>query len=124
MQAFRCYYTPLAVHVYKGSQDLGYYFFLEEPYCKKCGSPGVETEDCILQKKVYGFNRVYPLGVYISLERGKDLLSKHVVWLKMGLREYAIPLGKALSLYVENKFPELLNADYVVPVPAHIFCHQ
>lgn len=119
MQAFRCNFTPMAVRVYNGSRDLGYYYFLEEPWCKKCGSPGVKTEDCILQKKVYGFNRVYPMGSYYSLDHGKDLLSKHIVWLKMGYREYAIPLGKALSLYVNQICPELLEADFVVPVPAH-----
>ena len=114
-----CNYTPAGIRVNNDARTLGYYWFLQEPYCIKCGSPGIKTEDCMLRSWVYGFNRVYALGKYISLERAKDLLSKHIVWLKMGYREYSIPLGSALSLYVKNKFPELLNADFIVPVPAH-----
>jgi len=119
--AWYCVFTPLKIRVNDGPKFVGYYDLLEEPYCKKCSSPGVKTEDCILQDWVYGFNRVYALGKYISYERSKDnLLSSHIRFLKYsGQKQCSIPLGSALSLFVKNKYPELLNADYIVPVPAH-----
>jgi len=104
---------------------MGYYNYLEKPYCEKCSSPGFNTHNCILNcerelARVYGFNRVYALGRYLSREKmPDDLLSKHIVYLKAGYRQYSEPLGSALYLFVKNKFPELLEADYVVPVPAH-----
>jgi len=91
----------------------------------KCSSPGIKTEDCILhcttdRSMVYGFNRVYALGKYMSREQMHDhLLSKHIVYLKKGIEQYSEPLGSALYLFVKTKFPELLKADLVVPVPAH-----
>jgi len=119
--AWYCVFTPLKIRVNIGTKCLGYYDLLGEPYCKKCSSPGVKTEDCILQDWVYGFNRLYALGKYVSLARSQEnLLSKHIRLLKYhGYKQYSIPLGSALALFVQNKFPELLNANYIIPVPAH-----
>jgi len=123
--AWLCIGTATGIKVQKGSTSLGDYNYLEKPYCEKCSSPGFNTQNCILNcesvlAKVYGFDRVYALGRYLSREKmPDDLLSKHIVYLKKGYRQYSEPLGSALYLFVKNKNPQLSEADYVVPVPAH-----
>jgi len=105
--------------VIEDDKTIGYYDLIEEPYCKKCSSPNVTTEKCIIRNDVYGFNRIYAMGIYKSKPPWDHLLSSHIRWLKGGNLKYAKPLGKALNLTVQNRYPELLEADYVVPVPAH-----
>jgi len=78
-----CNFTPLAIRVNYYANFRGYYNFLEEPFCHKCSSPGVEKKDCRLKGWVYGFNRVYALGKYVSYGRDPtDLLSEHIRYLK------------------------------------------
>ena len=116
-----CVYTPQKIRILKNSIYIGDYDLLEYPYCEKCGSPGVLTENCLLKNWVYGFNRVYAMGKYYS--RYMDpypLLSSHIKKLKDFHREeFAIPLGYALYGLLKHKYPNLLEANYIIPVPAH-----
>jgi ComF family protein len=48
----------------------------------------------------------------------RDELSRHILDLKKD-REMAEPLGLALALVVQNRYPELLGADALVPIPMH-----
>ena len=95
----------------------GYYNVLKEPYCHRCAMPGVKTEECRCRESLYGFSRIYVMGVYYPRRFGKeDLLSKHVLSLKSDKR-YAKPLGVALSTIIKNKYPELCSADLITEVP-------
>lgn len=115
-----CIHTPLGIRVNSDLKFKGYYFFLESPFCEKCGSPRVKTEDCSLHELVYGFDRVYPIGEYTKEGPPYPLLSSHIRLLKDHNRiDLAIPLGYALNTFIECKYPTLSEADYFVPVPAH-----
>jgi len=119
--SWHCVYTPLQIRVNFGYTFKVYYEFLEEPFCEKCSSPGVTQEECMLKYYVYSFNKVYALGKYIK--KGppwNHLLSSHIRGLKQkGYENYAIPLGMSLNVLLKNKYSNLLNADYVVPIPSH-----
>lgn len=114
-------FTPLKIRVNQGLNFKGYYDFLEKPFCEKCSSPGVKTEECILRDRVCGFNRVYAIGKYTRASaRPYPLLSSHIRLLKNYKRtDLAIPLGYALNILIQQKYQILSTADYVVPVPAH-----
>lgn len=116
-----CTFTPLKIRVNQDLNFKGYYDFLEDPFCEKCSSPGVKTEECILRDLVYGFNRVYAIGKYTRAHaRPYPLLSSHIRLLKDFKRtDLAIPLGYALNILIQQKYQTLSTADYVVPVPAH-----
>jgi len=99
----------------------GNYVLLAEPYCRKCASQGVTSEDCSWHEDAYGFNRIYAMGCYIKRdvleELGvKNLLSSHILGLKLYPR-YAEPLGEALALCITQRYPELLESDFITPVP-------
>jgi len=70
-----------------------------------------------MHKYLYGFDRIYVMGKYLKTE--DDFLSAHILKLK-GDKQYAEPLGKALTLTVMDFYPELLSADVLVPVPLHV----
>lgn len=119
--AWICVYNPSAIQVYRGSEHIGDYDFLKEPYCEKCSSPGVTSDECIVRDLVYGFDRVFSVGEYVA--RASDpypLLSTHIRYLKdFNRTDLAIPLGYALYTLMKYKHPVLLDADFCVPVPAH-----
>jgi len=101
-------------------QHHGAYKLLGEPFCKVCSNPNVTTEECIWHQELYGFNRIYTMGKYFQVSHAEaDLLSSHILMLKTN-KEYAIPLGKALALVVQHRYPELLKSDMLVPVPLHL----
>jgi len=115
-----CIYTPMKIRINFGSKFKGYYEFLTEPFCHNCSSPDVKTEDCILNNFVYGFDRIYSLGKYIKGGPPYDFLSSHIRGLKdKKFENYSKPLGWGLYLFIQNKYPELLKADLIVPIPAH-----
>lgn len=99
------------------SKVIGAYKLIEEPYCHICSQPDVTTKNCSMHKHLYGFDRIYVMGKYLKTE--DDLLSAHILKLKED-KQYAEPLGKALTLTVIDFYPELLRADVLVPVPLHI----
>lgn len=104
-----------------GSAVKGYYDLLREPYCKKCAYPGVTTSECIQHDEDYGYERTYAMGRYLPVRLDpnyEDLLSNHIRGLKR-YRNYARPLGLAISICVKNRYPKLLRSDSIVPVPKH-----
>jgi len=96
----------------------GFYNILKEPYCHVCSMPGVETNKCNYHKSLYGFDRIYTVGIYYPprYER-EDLLSKHILSLKRDKR-YAKPLGIALSIILRDRCP-IKEADLITAVPLH-----
>ena len=116
---WHCKYEDDRIHVFTESKDYGYYNLIQEPYCKICSYPGVDTEDCAWHEDYYGFNRLYAMGPYITsktMAGYTDLLSKHIRGLKI-YKNYAYPLGLGLSLCISNKWSELMEADFFTPIP-------
>jgi len=61
------------------------------------------------------------MGIFRSAagrENESDLLPLHIENLKND-KTFARPLGTALALTVRTLYPELLRADFLVPVPLH-----
>ena len=104
------------IFVYQGHRLFATYELLSEPYCHRCGYPGVATENCSLHDDLYGFNKIYVMGKYSS--RRKSLLVQHIISLKEN-KFYAKPLGYALACIVSNRYKEILDAEILVPVPLH-----
>ena len=99
----------------------GIYKLIQEPYCRKCCKPGAYTKKCTAHKNMYGFHRLYVMGTYSpksGREDENDLLPSHIESFKND-KAFSIPLGKALALTVRHRYPELLKADCLVPVPIH-----
>ena len=115
-----CAKTDNEIAVYFGPFYKGVYKLLEEPFCHVCSHVGITTEDCTWHHALYEFDRVYAMGKYFPYARRAkdDLLSYHIWGLKKW-RKYAIPLGNALALTVQNNYNELLESKLIVPVPLH-----
>jgi len=106
------------------NENSWHYKLLQEPYCKICSHPiqpnYKHTDKCMMCNNVhdlYGFTRIYSLGNYYSHLR-IDNLKDHILSFK---REdvYGIPLGLAMVLCIENRYPELGSVDLLIPVPIH-----
>lgn len=95
----------MGISVRLGGKSYGYYEFLTEPFCHNCSSPDVTTENCILNDYIYGIDIIYSLGKYLKFEKdNKSLLSNHIRGLKQkGYKNYGIPLGNALNIFVQEK---------------------
>jgi len=111
-----CEHTQNAIKISRDGIYICEYKYLEAPFCEKCSSPGVEYEDCIVRPFVHGFNRIHALGIYLSRKRDENhMLSKHIRLLKYYEHDnLATPLGTALSIFVQKRYPELLEAEYIV----------
>ena len=108
------------IEVYLRSFLKGEYALLEEPFCHKCAHPNVTTEDCSWHHSLYGFERIYAMGIYFPLRSGRrDLLSEHIRKFKKS-KIYAVPLGIGLAITVEEVYRELLKSTVIVPVPLHL----
>jgi len=119
-----CDLSDDTISVFFGPHYKGDYKLLREPFCHKCSSPNTRTDECIWHDDLYGFNRIYAVGVYEKVSTwsensSENLLSKHIVRLKKW-DKYANPLGEALTLIIKNRYKELQNVDAIVPVPAHL----
>jgi ComF family protein len=92
------------------------YQLLPPNVCKTCSAPS-EEDRCSSCTDLTHFHRVYAIGFY---KKGmlRDELSRHILDLKKD-KTMAEPLGLALTLVVQNRYPELLKADILVPVPMH-----
>lgn len=116
---WHCDYLGDRIHIYSDYRDYGYYMLMTEPCCEKCSYPGVTAEDCPWCEDVYGFDKIYAMGSYLSSKskRGReDLLSSHILGLKR-YRNYKDPLGESIGLCIRHRWPELLDMDVIVPVP-------
>lgn len=118
---WQCEYLGEKILVTWRGSERGTYVLLEEPYCHKCACPGVTTEECPWHWDAYGYKRIYAMGAYIKREVLKelgeeDLLSNHIVGLKM-YPGYAVPLGLGLVECLKNRYSELLDTDFLVPIP-------
>lgn len=113
-------FTPTRIEILYRKKNVGHYDLLKDPFCKKCSSPGVRTEDCSLRDMVYGFNRIYSIGVFSKKSDPYPRLCTDIRYLKdYKKRVRAVPLGYALDCLVQNLYPRLLSADFVIPVPSH-----
>jgi ComF family protein len=92
------------------------YSLLPSMVCKKCSAPSI-IDNCGSCSDLTHIHRVYSLGFY---RKGllRDELSRHILDLKKD-RKMAEPLGLALGLVIKNRYPELLRANVLVPVPMH-----
>jgi predicted amidophosphoribosyltransferase len=108
------------IMVFYGPYHKGNYLLLEEPYCKICAHPDVETESCTDHYDLDGFERIYAMGRFIKNPNAGDdsLLSRHIWTLKKNA-SHARPLGRGLEIVVKELYPELLKSTMIVPIPQH-----
>ena len=108
------------IEVFYGPYPKGEYLLLEEPYCRICAHPDIETEFCTDHYDLTGFERIYAMGKFIKNPSvGEDnLLTRHIWTLKKNA-SHASPLGKGLEIVVKELYPELLNSTSIVPIPQH-----
>ena len=112
-----------SIGVRLGSSDVGAYSLLEQPFCGVCSAPGVETNACAKalygHHELHGFRRLYAVGAYYPRRTlTADLLTAHILALKDSV-SFASPLGMALALCLERRYPELLSSDVISPMPQH-----
>lgn len=120
LMTWKTIFSKDKIEIFHNNYYWGFYELLKEPFCSKCSSPGIKTEDCYLQDFVYGFNKVYSIGVFSKKRDPYPQLCTDIRYLKdYGNKTRAIPLGYALDCLVQNLYPHLLDADYIVPVPIH-----
>jgi predicted amidophosphoribosyltransferase len=93
------------------------YNLLREPYCKKCSFPKA-TDECRWHHSDT-MDRTYAIGLYYPTRReSEDTLSYHIRKLKSS-KFYARPLGYAMSILINKRYQELLEIDYITPIPKH-----
>lgn len=109
-------YFPDHIEVERENRPYASYSLLPPKTCVKCSHP-LDSGVCTYCGDLDNFDRLYALGIYHSAHRDGDL-SRHILSLKND-SSYAVPLGLALSLVVRNRYPELMGADTLVPVPIH-----
>lgn len=121
---WRANFTPDKIEVYNEDELFASYELLPEYHCRKCAAPILAifgrrglVNSCDSCSSLSGINRVYALGCYYKGPPYPQL-TRHILDLKKN-RERAKPLGVALKSLIENRYPELLNIDALVPVPAH-----
>ena len=115
----------------------GIYNALPTRICQFCGNArmlGGQCAETYLHRHLKEADGVYQIGYYysnrtIARKADDDVLTEHI-WgakarLDFGRRseveylDYCKALAKGLFLVIQNHFPLLLTADYVVPVPNH-----
>jgi len=115
-----CTKTDNLIEVYYGPFFKGYYQLLEEPFCQVCAHSNVTTEECTWHHSLNWVDRIYAMGSYKPFVNSEeeDLLSYHIRGLKMWSTR-AQPLGKGMSVTAQNRYRQLLDSDFIVPVPLH-----
>ncbi|MDA8055714.1 MAG: hypothetical protein M0Z77_08745 [Thermoplasmatales archaeon] len=105
----------------------GIYETLKEPYCKKCSNldllvfkaDGKEEAICMNCSNLKWVDRIYSIGPYYpvrNMKHNESLLSKHINALKQD-KSLAVPLGTAMTLAINEIYPQIATYDYIVPVP-------
>jgi len=118
--SWECTWQSGGVGVKLDTKNLGQYDLLQEPYCGRCSRPEVTEENCgfhwFLDEALH---RIYAPGkYYTTLNFRTNDLTRHVLALKKD-QKYAIPIALALSLTLHNRYRELLDVHFIVPVPLH-----
>lgn len=124
------------IEVKENSRYIGEYYLINEPFCDKCSLPLESKSSCCDDCSTidYHFDVACTVGLYFKWGYDGDLsyieqpnddsLSTHIRYLKNSKnfssnKKWAIPLGLAMVLCIENRFSELKSADIIVPVPQH-----
>ena len=107
-------YNQNSIDVYEDRRFFASYELLTEPYCPRCAAPIANCRRC---RDLYGLNRIYAMGIY---HRGPPYpqLTRHILDLKedVGIAE---SLTTALKSCIENRYPELIDSEIIIPVPIH-----
>lgn len=105
------------IEVYLDGNFEGYYATMEAPFCTICAHPATDTKLCREPHSPDGFDKVCSMGLYYPRRYSKnDLLSSHILKLKKD-REFAVPLGVGMAITINNQYTDLLESDFLVPVP-------
>lgn len=116
---------------------VGIYKMIEGNICQTCGNPYLWEGGCLeqyLHTTLANGDGLFQIGFYYSKSaRGRkapnDILTEHILGAKGLLDfgnlpndeylEYCKALAKGLFLVMRQRFPQLLKADAIVPVPNH-----
>lgn len=124
------------IEVKENSRYIGEYYLINEPFCDKCSLPLESKSSCCDDCSTidYHFDVACTVGLYFKWgydgdlpyikQPDDDLLSKHIRFLKNSKNfssniRWAIPLGLAMVICIENRFSELKSLDIIVPLPQH-----
>ena len=102
----------------------GTYKLLQSPYCKVCSYPSSPDKPCRWTATHPTFvKRIYAMGIYTPTRTkaqtgSSDYLSRDIYFMKVNPYR-AEPLGLSLAVCIRNRYPELLDYDYLVAMPQH-----
>lgn len=135
---FACDWNSTNIEVYQSSDNgitkypHGIYSLISNNICEKCGNPNrwIENDEAIcheryLHNKLVDIDRCCQIGYYykksaLRFKDDDDILTGHILELKKRWNiHYAVPIGIAMYLTIQNHFPFMLDADVIVPVPNH-----
>lgn len=112
-------YLTNSIEIEKNNRYFATYQLTTGTICPKCSAPIVLAigQKCTSCMNLSNINRVYAMGFYHKgIER--DELSRHILDLKHNM-DMAEPLGLALAITIQHRYPALLSADIIIPVPMH-----
>jgi len=117
-------YEQEKISIFFKNSHWKYILICNLPLCKKCSNV-LETSEqkssmnCGFCTRVYGLDRVYAMSTFVDdYNSANDDLSGHIYGLKKK-KWWAEPLGYALAITIMKCYPELLDADAIIPIPIH-----
>ncbi len=105
------------------------YRLVKSPLCEICGRSLIKgTKDNVCwdsyrHKRLSLANKTFQLGEYfartkLDIQEYEDILSQHILGLKDN-EKYAEPIGVAMGMGMVKRYPQMLDADYFVPIPSY-----
>lgn len=118
--SWSCNWRDEYIEIYYGANLKGNYTLLEDPYCEVCARPDVTTADCNEHSYLNSVDRIYAMGCYIPYRRrtGPHLLSSHILRAKND-SSFIAPLGMSMVITARNRYPDVMEYEFIVPVPLH-----
>lgn len=123
------------ISVKENNVFIGNYQLIREPFCNKCSLPlDPSNPICGNCWDIEYFDIARTVGLYFKYSYSgtlpyitkpeNDTLSTHIRYLKNSRSfpaniKWAVPLGLAIVLCINNRFTEFKSANLIVPVPQH-----
>jgi len=101
------------------------YLLVQQPTCHDCGNFLIRREICWDFKRhenLANAEQTFQLGKYYPIRKRSeqdevDSLSQHIIELKDN-NEFAEPIGMAMAMSIVNRYKQLMDADFLIPIPS------
>jgi len=102
------------------------YELTQPTYCSHCGRSLLRGKFCwdkIRHENLQFAEKVFQLGLYyprykLEEQPQADILTQHILALKDD-HEFSQPIGESMAMTLLNNYREMLDADFLVPVPSY-----